>query len=233
MPETRTGRAAVLARVPIFSDLSDAELKFLSDRAGTRHYAAGQLIFNEGDPCAGLYIVESGDVRIFKTSAAGREQVLTLERAGGSVAELPVFDGGAYPASASAASDAQLLFISRNDFRALCLEHPEVALKVLRMVGLRLRRLVGIIEELSFTTVRHRLAALLLRLARETGKASGRAEFKIAASNQELASQIGTVRELVSRNLSRFQAEGLIAMEGKNITIPNLARLEAEVHAEE
>jgi len=233
MPATRTGRAAVLARVPIFSDLSDAELKFLSDRAGTRHYAAGQLIFNEGDPCAGLYIVESGDVRIFKTSAAGREQVLTLERAGGSVAELPVFDGGAYPASASAASDAQLLFISRNDFRALCLEHPEVALKVLRMVGLRLRRLVGIIEELSFTTVRHRLAALLLRLAREAGKASGRAEFKIAASNQELASQIGTVRELVSRNLSRFQAEGLIAMDGKNITIPNLARLEAEVHAEE
>jgi len=101
------------------------------------------------------------------------------------------------------------------------------------MVGLRLRRLVGIIEELSFTTVRHRLAALLLRLARDTGKASGRTEFKIDASNQELASQIGTVRELVSRNLSRFQAEGLIAMDGKNITIPDLARLEAEVHAQE
>ena len=101
------------------------------------------------------------------------------------------------------------------------------------MVGLRLRRLVGIIEELSFTTVRHRLAALLLRLARDAGKASGRAEFKIDASNQELASQIGTVRELVSRNLSRFQAEGLIAMDGKNITIPDLARLEAEVRDQE
>jgi len=223
----------VLARVPIFSDLSDTELKFLSDRAVTRRYTSGELIFSEGDPCAGLYIVESGDVRIFKTSAGGREHVLTIEHAGSSVAELPVFDGGNYPASASAATDCVLLFISRTDFRALCLEHPEVALKVLRMVGLRLRRLVGIIEELSFTTVRHRLAALLLRLARDAGKASGRAEFRIDASNQELASQIGTVRELVSRNLSRFQAEGLIAMDGKNITIPNLARLEAEIQTQE
>ena len=233
MPETKTGRAAVLARVPIFSDLSDAELKFLSDSAVTKRCAAAELIFSEGDPCTGLYIVESGGVRIFKTSAGGREQVLSVEHAGSSVAELPIFDGGNYPASASAATECVLLFISRNDFRALCLEHPEVALKVLRLVGLRLRRLVGIIEELSFTTVRHRLAALLLRLAHEAGKGSGRAEFKIDASNQELASQIGTVRELVSRNLSRFQAEGLIAMNGKNITIPDLAKLEAEVRAQE
>jgi CRP/FNR family transcriptional regulator len=101
------------------------------------------------------------------------------------------------------------------------------------MVGLRLRRLVGIIEELSFTTVRHRLAALLLRLAREAGYRSGRAHFELTVSNQELASQIGTVRELVSRNLSRFQAEGLIHMEGKSISIPDLAKLEAEIRAEE
>ncbi len=233
MAAPKTGRAGVLVRVPIFSDLSDAELKFLADRAVSKHYAAGELVFSEGDPCAGLYVIETGNVRIFKTSAGGREQVLTVEHAGNSVAELPVFDGGAYPASASAATECTLLFISRNDFHALCREHPEVALKVLRMVGLRLRRLVGIIEELSFTTVRHRLATLLLRLAREAGKHSGRAEFTITASNQELAAQIGTVRELVSRNLSRFQAEELIAMDGKNITIPDLAKLEAEVRAEE
>jgi len=233
MPETKAERVAVLARVPIFADLSDSELKFLSDRAVTKRYFAGDLIFSEGDPCAGLYIVETGEVRIFKTSAGGREQVLTLEKPGNSVAELPVFDGGSYPASASAAMDCALLFISRSDFRALCLEHPEVALKVLRMVGLRLRRLVGIIEELSFTTIRHRLAALLLRLAREAGHRTGRAEFKIEASNQELASQIGTVRELVSRNLSRFQAEGLIRMDGKNVVIPDLAKLQADVTTED
>jgi len=233
MPEIKAGRAAVLARVPIFSDLSDAELKFLSDHAVSKRYAAGELIFGEGDPCSGLYVVESGEVRIFKTSAGGREQVLTIERAGNSIAELPVFDGGAYPASAAAAADAVVLFISRGDFRALCLEHPEVALKVLRMVGLRLRRLVNIIEELSFTTVRHRLAALLMRFARDAGHRSGQARFTLKANNQELASQIGTVRELVSRNLSRFQAEGLIHMDGKDITIPDLAKLETEIRSEE
>jgi CRP/FNR family cyclic AMP-dependent transcriptional regulator len=233
MVDQKIGRESVLARVPIFSGLSETELKFISDRAVAKRYAQGELIFSEGDPCAGLYVVESGNVRIFKTSPGGREQVLTVERPGNSVAELPVFDGGNYPASASAATDCVLLFISRNDFRALCLEHPEVALKVLRIVGLRLRRLVGIIEELSFTTVRHRLGALLLRLARESGNRSGRAEFRIETSNQELASQIGTVRELVSRNLSRFQAEGLIAMDGKNITIPDLAKLEAELRSDE
>jgi CRP/FNR family transcriptional regulator len=228
-----TGKASVLSRVPIFSDLSDAELRFLADRAVTKRYAAGELVFSEGDPCAGLYAIESGDVRLFKTSAGGREQVLTVEHAGNSVAELPVFDGGNYPASAAAATDCSLLFVSRNDFRTVCLDHPQVALKVLRMVGLRLRRLVGIIEELSFTTVRHRLAALLLRLADEAGYRSGRAQFELTVTNQELASRIGTVRELVSRNLSRFQAEGLIHMEGKAITIPDIARLEAEIRDED
>ena len=78
---------------------------------------------------------------------------------GSSIAELPVFDGGPYPASAVAVNDTGLLFLSKQDFRALCVTYPEVALKVLSVVGARLRRLVGIIEELSFTTVRHRLIA--------------------------------------------------------------------------
>ncbi len=186
------------------------------------------MVFSEGDACAGLYVIESGEVRIFKTSANGREQVLTLERAGNSIAELPVFDGGNYPASAAAVNDVSLAFISRNDFRTLCLEHPEVSLKVLRMVGLRLRRLVTIIEELSFTTVRHRLAALLIRLAHEAGYRSGRAQLTLKP-NQELASEIGTVRELVSRTLSRFQAEGLIELNGKEVTILDVAKLQAEI----
>ena len=124
--------------------------------------------------------------------------------------------------------------MEKKDFQALCLQHPDVALKVLRVVGGRLRRLVAIIEELSFTTVRHRLAALLLRLAKRKGKRTPRGiEFTITASNQELASHIGTVRELVSRNLSRFQAEGLVKMEGKTVIIPDVAALKAEVESSE
>ena len=188
------------------------------------------MVFSEGEPCAGLFVVESGSVRIFKSSPGGREQVLSIEGPGASVAELPVFDGGNYPASVVAMEDSVLLFVSRQDFQSLCLTHPQVSLKVLKVVGARLRRLVGIIEELSFTTVRHRLSAYLLRLAQKEGrKVPQGIEVTLPANNQELASQIGTVRELVSRNLSRLQAEGLITIDGRALIVRDLKALESDL----
>ena len=235
MPEPKNAvatAARTLQRVQIFSGLSEGELSDLTARVVPRKFSAGELIFGEGEPCQGLYVVESGNVRIFKTSASGREQVLSIDGPASSIAELPVFDGGNYPASAQALNDATLLFISKQEFQQMCLQHPQVALKVLRVVGARLRRLVGIIEELSFTTVRHRLAAYLVRLAKAEGKASGNmVEVTLPPSNQELASQIGTVRELVSRNLSRFQAEGLLEMNGKTVVIRDLKKLAAELES--
>jgi len=214
----------------LFSGLSASELAFLLERVGARRYPAGQTVFSEGEPCAGLYVVESGSVRIFKSSAAGREQVLSIEGPGGSVAELPVFDGGAYPASVVTIEDSVLLFISKEDFQALCMTHPQVALKVLKVVGARLRRLVGIIEELSFTTVRHRLGAYLLRLAQSDGKRIKEGvQVTLPANNQELAAQIGTVRELISRNLSRFQAEGVLTVDGRTVVIRDLQALESDL----
>jgi len=231
--ESKTSPASILSRVPIFSGLSDNELNFLAQRVVPRRYAPGEMVFAEGEPCTGLYVVQAGHIRIFKSGASGREQVLNIDGPGSSVAELPVFDGGNYPASVSAVDEVTLLFVSKQDFQALCLAHPEVALKVLRVVGGRLRRLVGIIEELSFTTVRHRLAAYLLRSSQRGKRTSEGLEITLPASNQELASQIGTVRELVSRNLSRLQAEGLIRIDGRTLLIPNLQALEAELKDDE
>ena len=221
-----------LAKVAIFSGLTETELGFLAQRAVPRQYAPGEVVFAEGQPCAGLYVVERGHIRIFKTSPGGREQVLTIDGPGSSVAEVPVFDGGNYPASGAVVDSALLLFVSKQDFQALCLAHPQVTLKVLRIVGARLRRLVEIIEELSFTTVRHRLASFLVRLARQEGKRNPAGiEILLPASHQELAAQIGTVRELVSRNLSRFQAEGLLIVEGRNVIVRDLKALEAELES--
>ena len=232
MPEEKSRHGQTLTRVPIFSGLSEGELAFLAQRTVARRFSAGESVFGEGEPCTGLYVVESGHVRIFKSSPGGREHVLAIEGPGSSVAELPVFDGGNYPASVSALDDAILLFLSKQDFQALCLEHPQVALKVLRVVGARLRRLVGIIEELSFTTVRHRLAAFLVRLAKTSGARSAKGfEVTLPANNQELASQIGTVRELISRNLSRFQAEGMIKIDGRSVLVTDLKALEAELQS--
>ncbi len=231
--ETKTDLGQTLTRVPIFSGLTETELAFLSQHTVPRRFSAGETVFAEGEPCTGLYVVESGHVRIFKSSPGGREHVLSVDGPGSSIAELPVFDGGSYPASASAVDDATLLFVSKQDFQSLCLTHPQVALKVLRVVGARLRRLVGIIEELSFTTVRHRLAAFLVRLARTGKRTPDGIETTLPANNQEIASQIGTVRELVSRNLSRFQAENMLTVEGRTVTITDLKALEAELESAE
>lgn len=227
--EPTLAHAQTLAKAAIFSGLAENELSFLARHAVQRNYSAGEIVFSEGEVCSGLYVVESGHVRIFKSSAGGREQVLSIDGPGGSIAELPVFDGGTYPASVAAIDNATLLFVSKQDFQALCLAHPQVALKVLKVIGARLRRLVGIIEELSFTTVRHRLAAFLVRLAQKEGRWSGNGvEVTLPVSNQELASQIGTVRELVSRNLSRLQSEGMLKVDGRTVIICNLKVLEAE-----
>ncbi len=215
----------VLKGTALFSALSDTELASLATRTLIRSYASSELIFSEGEPCTGFYIVSRGRVRIFKASPNGREQVLALEGPGSSVAELPVFDGGPYPASGAAIEPSELLFISRQEFRALCVEYPEISLKVLQVVGARLRRLVGIIEELSFTTVRNRLISWILRQA----KSQDGFRFKLDVSHQELAAQIGTVRELVSRNLARLQTQGFIGINGHEVTILNLEGLEAEL----
>jgi len=219
----------VLKRTPLFASLTEKEIHALSARVTKKHFRRGELLFSEGDPCTGLFLVASGKVRIFKVSAAGREQVLAVEGPGSSFAELPVFDGGDYPASASALEEADILFVSRKDFQNFCREHPDVALKVIAVVGSRLRRLVGIIEELSFTTVRQRLIAAILRMAETTGVPSkDGVHVELAKSHQDLAAELGTVRELVSRNLSRLQAEGFVEVEGRKIIVKNLAALKRE-----
>ncbi len=183
-------------------------------------------MFSEGEPCHGLNIVSRGKVRIFKTSVSGREQVLAVEYPGDTVTEIPVFDGGPYPVSAVAIADTEIAFISRHDFQAYCMEHPEVALKVLSVVGKRLRRLVVTIEELSFTTVRQRLVSTLLRLAQSEGKETAQGlEFLLPDSHQELANQLGTVRELISRNLKRLQAEGLVEVNSRRIVVRDMKAL--------
>jgi len=231
---TRQNNETVLRKTPLFAALSETEMHALCLRVSNRHFGRGELLFNEGDACAGLFLVASGRVRIFKMSAAGREQVLAMEGPGSSFAELPVFDGGNYPASASAVEDTEVLFISRKDFQNFCREHPEVALKALAVVGSRLRRLIGIIEDLSFTTVRYRLIALILRLTQASGAALKEGvRVELTKTHQDLAAELGTVRELVSRNLSRLQAEGFLEVDGRRIIVKDLAGLRREQTASE
>ena len=114
-------------------------------------------------------------------------------------------------------------------FRISAASIRKSALKVIAVVGARLRRLVGIIEDLSFTTVRQRLIALILRLAQTGGTPSKEGiRVELTKTHQDLAAELGTVRELVSRNLSRLQAEGLLEVDGRKIIVKDLAGLKRE-----
>ena len=154
--------------------------------------------------------------------------MLAIESAPSSVAELPLFDGGPYPASVRAVGPVLALFINKNDFQRVCRQYPDVALKVLAVVGGRLRHLVALVESMTFGSVTQRLARLLL----EASKGSATETFDLSVTHQELASRLGTVREVVSRNLARFRAQGLIRMHGHQVQIVNRAELEHEAESQ-
>ena len=225
---TETGRAArpaaLLAQIGLFAGLSEPELQALAQRSFERRYTPEEMLFWEGEPCAGIFLIVQGSVKIFKTSAAGREMMLALETAPSTVAELPLFDGGPYPASVRAVEPVVTLFINKGDFQQVCRQYPDVALKVLAVVGRRLRHLVGVVESMTFGSVTQRLARLLLDASHQAGADA----FDLPLTHQELASRLGTVREVVSRNLARFRGEGLLRIQGHRVAIADRAGLERE-----
>ena len=221
-------KSDVLRRVPLFASLAPAEVEALAERTLERRFAPGEVLFHEGDPCYGFFLLGQGRVKIFKTSPSGREIMLAVESAPSSVAEVPMFDGGPYPATVSAMEEVVAYLVSKQDFRQVCRQHPEVALKVLAVVGSRLRQLVGVVEAVSFGSVRQRLARTLLDFCRQAGRPS----YAMPVTHQELASRLGTVREVISRNLSRFQAEGLIRIDKRQVRILDPGGLEREAETE-
>jgi CRP-like cAMP-binding protein len=221
--------SALLRQVPIFADLDQAVLRQVAERCVTRRLAGGSLLFSAGDECRGLYVVESGRVRIFRTSPEGKEQVLHIEGPGRPVAELPLFDGEPYPASAMTVELSCLVFLARADFERLYRSSPDVAQAVIRALGKRLRHLVHVTETLAFRDVAARVALLIAGLAdthavaTETG-----VELTLARSQRELALEIGTARESVSRALKQLAHRGLIEpLGGDRVRIPDVARLRA------
>ena len=220
--------AETLRRVRIFSALSEEEIREVAAHALPRSYAAGQVIFLEDEPCEGMFVVAEGSVRIFKTAPSGREMLLTMENAPASIAEIPVFDGGPYPASAAAVTAVRAYIIPRGDFTALCRRQPEVGLKVLAVVGKRLRTLVATLHHITFGSVRQRLAQSLLDLADQHGGSP----FPLPETREQLAVRLGTVREVLSRNLSRFQSQGLIRIERREVWIDDPDGLREEASLE-
>jgi len=218
---------SLLRQLPLFARFSDEATARLAARCVTRSYGAGHLLFATGDPCRGLYVVESGRVRIFRTSPEGREQVLHTEGPGRPVAELPLVDGGAYPASAITEVESRLVFLPRAEFEALYRANPDVAEAVIRELGKRLRHLVHVTETLAFRDVAARVASYLAEYAEHHGvvTASG-TEIVLARTRAEMSQELGTARESVSRAFKQLAAKGVIEPLARNrVRIPDVARL--------
>src|SRR5215475_3935577 len=220
-------KISALKRTQLFGELEEPELRALAERAVERRLARDEILFVAGDEARGLFVIASGALRAFREGVDGREQVIHVEREGATIAELPVFDDKPYPSTVAAEEETVVLYLDKNDVKTLCLNYPEIALAALKLLAGRLRKCAELVEALSLREVDQRLARWLLSEARARGShgASG-VEITLALSNQQIAARIGSVREVVSRALSRLQQSGLIRIDGRRITICDEQALE-------
>jgi CRP/FNR family transcriptional regulator len=213
----------ILMRTELFGSLNREILELLAKRAIERKLDRGEILFMAGDRAEGLYVLAQGSVRAYRTSADGREQVIHVERAITTIAEVPVFDEGTYPSTVAAEEPSVLFFLRRSDIQRICLDRPELALAAARVLAGRLRKCAELVETLSLREVGQRIAKLLLE--KIAPDADGRAEVVLGVTHAQLAARIGTVREVVTRSLHRLETQGLIDVQGKTIVLPDIAAL--------
>jgi CRP/FNR family transcriptional regulator len=216
---------AALKSTALFKDLDDNTLNLLAEHAVLRHYRKDQVLFLAGEEAHGLFVIVSGSVRAFRESE-GREQVIHVERAGATVAEVPVFDDGTYPSTVAAEEDTHTLFLFKQDVRRLSLQHPEIPLAAIKVLASRLRRCAELVEALSLKEVGQRVARFLVAEARRHGQPTNDGIFLILTqTNQQIAARVGSVREVISRALARLQHDGLIVLQDRRLTIPDIEAL--------
>ncbi len=201
-----------LSKLTFLAGLDRKALQNLASRMQVRELGAGQVIVLEGEPCRSVYLVARGLMRTRRMSEDGREQVLSYIGAGGSFDLVSALDGGASRATVDAVGEATVYGIPCADFQRLIREHPEVAVSVSKQLAAEVRRLSDLVESLALHTVRARLARFLL-------SASEVQSPPRHWTQQEIAAQIGTVREMVGRTLRSFTEEGLIRRQRGRLVI--------------
>ena len=214
-----------LKSIPYFSGLSPAEVDSIRRFIFEKAFERGEVILLEGEPAEALFFVASGVVKVFKTSAEGKEQILNIVRPGESFNDVPIFDDGSSPVSVQVMGPVVLYGVRKNDLRAILLDYPKVALNVVKVMAGRVRQLVSLVEDLSFRHVIGRVAKILLQHA---GNGVGP---KQRLTQQEMAAMAGTAREIVGRSLKALEDEGAIRFDRHRIVITNKEALEEMVQA--
>jgi CRP/FNR family transcriptional regulator len=220
-----------LQRVGYFASLSEAERRELARCCASRQLGSGEILFEEGQSCSGLFIVAEGAVEVRQISLRGREQVFHTEGPGSTLGEGPLFDRGGFIATAVALAPTRVLVLPRAHLLDLCRRRPAVALAILEALARRLRGFAEIVTDLAFRPVTERLARHLETAAGVHPIVPGTAVV-LTLTHTQLAARLGTVRELVARALARLEETGVIMRERGRVVIRDPARLKALARGE-
>ncbi|MFW2365001.1 MAG: Crp/Fnr family transcriptional regulator [Desulforhopalus sp.] len=208
----------VISSSLLFEGLPPQQLENIADIAQEKIFQRGETIFFEGDEGIGFYMIGEGKVKIYKVSTSGKEHILHIFGGGEPFGEVPVFHGQPFPATAEALVETRTIFFPRDKFVKMVEANPSIALSMLAVLSMRLRRFAGQIESLSLKEVPARLAGYLLYLSSEQ---QGSNEVELDISKGQLASLLGTIPETLSRIFARMSDEGLILVNGRKISILN------------
>ena len=212
-----------IASVPLFGELPREHQKDLATVVVDKTFRRGQPIFSEGDEGTGFYVIVSGQVKIFKLSWEGKEQILHIFGPGEPIGEVAVFAGKRFPAYAEALEDSTAFFFPRAAFMELIQKEPSLAMNMLAILSKRLRRFTRLIEDISLKEVPGRLAVYLLYLSHRQG---GTDELELDIPKGQLASILGTIPETLSRILGKMSHMGLIQVKGRQVKIADRSALE-------
>lgn len=222
-----------LKRCPLFERLTPAESRRLEARASLRAFARREIIYFPGQPGQNVLVLARGRAKIKTVTADGRESILAFIEEGELFGELAILDGAPRTEIAEAVEPAQVLAVPREEVLWLMGRRPEVALRITKLLGFRLRRVENRLRNILFRSNRERTAGLLLELLESHGELANDAwEIKLRLSHQDLANLIGATRETVTVTLGQFQREGLIEVYRKRVRVLRRSRLAAEAGAE-
>lgn len=215
---------AALRSCRFFENIDEETLMMIRPTARRIHQPKNSVIFEEGDVCRGLYIVEKGVVKIYKESPDAKEHVLHLAVDGDPFGEAALFHGTGYPASAAAVQATDIILLAKDEFMRLLMEHPKVSLRLMASMATWAHRLVSSIESLTLKDAGARFAAFLLSRTTSEDTHDG-VVVELGMPKQTLASHLGMTGETLSRLLAKFEAEGLITSRGKRIALRSVEDL--------
>jgi CRP/FNR family transcriptional regulator, cyclic AMP receptor protein len=215
-----------ISALSYFSGLSVAELEAIKQSFFEKTVQRGEMIFLEGEPADILFFLISGIVKLFKTSAQGKEQIISLARPNEVLNDISIFDNGPNPMSAQAMSTVTLYGIKKDRLEVILRQHPQVSSRIIQVLATRTRQLISLVEDLSFKHVIGRVAKILLEHTGDGASPNQR------LTQQEMAAMAGTAREVVARSLKAMEERGLIRLERHRIVISDKNALQEMINQE-